>query len=66
MSGGRPPNPRYEVSANLVVRFIGTPEPADDFQKRREEVQNMMVRILLNGKKQGRPRHKEEADEIAA
>ncbi len=66
MSSGRKPNPLYMVNENIPVNLIATPEPSIDFQKRREEVQEMIVRILMSGKKRGRPLKKEENNEIAA
>lgn len=66
MSAGRKPNPFYIVDSSLPVNLIPTPEPSDEFQKRREEVQDMIVRILLTGKKRGRPSKKEEYIENAA
>lgn len=66
MSAGRKPNPFYLVDSSLPVNLIPTPEPSDEFQKRREEVQDMIVRILLTGKKRGRPSKKEEYIENAA
>lgn len=66
MSTGRKPNPFYIVDANIPVNLIPTPESSDEFQKRRDEVQDMIVRILLTGKKRGRPSKKEEYNENAA
>lgn len=66
MTTGRKPNSLYVVDENLRVNFIGTPEPSVDFQKRRESVEDMIVRILLTGKKLGRPSRKEFQDEKAA
>lgn len=66
MSSGRKPNALYIVDENLPVNLIPTPEPSVEFDKRREEVQDMIVRILLSGKKRGRPSAKEECNEEAA
>jgi hypothetical protein len=66
MTMGRKPNSLYVVDENLPVNFIGTPEASVDFQKRRESVEDMIVRILLTGKKRGRPSLKEHQDEKAA
>lgn len=66
MSAGRKPNPFYIVDPSLPVNLIPRPESSDEFQKRREEVQDMIVRILLTGKKRGRPSKKEEYIENAA
>ncbi len=66
MSVGRKPNPFYIVDEDLPVNLIATPEPSEEFQKRRDEVQDMIVRILLTGKKRGRPSKKEEYNEDAA
>ena len=66
MSVGRKPNPFFILDENLPVNLIATPEPSEEFQKRRDEVQDMIVRILLTGKKRGRPSKKEEYNENAA
>lgn len=66
MSTGRKPNPFYIVDVDLPVNLIPTPESSDEFQKRREEVQDIIVRVLLAGKKRGRPSKKEEYNEDAA
>jgi hypothetical protein len=66
MSSGRKPNPLYVVPVDIPVIFHPLPESAADFLKRKEELQELIARMILLGRKKGRPSTKEESYEEAA
>ena len=48
------------------IIFCPVAESSEAFQKRRDEVQSIMIRMILLGRKKGRPSAKEEEYEKAA
>lgn len=66
MSAGRKANPLYVVSENIPVIFHPIPESTTEFQKRREEVQELIAQMILLGRKKGRPSKQEVLHEEAA
>jgi hypothetical protein len=66
MKRGRRPNPEYDVPEDLKVILCPVPESHAEFQKRKNEVQTMIAKIILLGKKRGRPSYKEETYEEVA
>lgn len=66
MSAGRKPNPQYIISQDIPIIFRPLPEPSIAFQKRKEEVQELIAQMILLGRKKGRPSRKEDLHEEAA
>lgn len=59
---------KVNIDSSESCRIIYCPvaESSEAFQKRRDEVQSIMVRMILLGRKKGRPSTKEEEYEKAA
>jgi len=57
---------RVGINEWSVVELTPVHETEEDFQKRIDEVQEIIVRMVANSKKRGRPSKQEWEDEYAA
>jgi len=55
-----------QVSEDICLIYCPTAEPTDLFQKRLCDVQSILVRMIMIGRKKGRPSSKEVSYEEAA
>lgn len=56
----------FVVSTDTTVRLLEIPEARDEFRKRVELVQALILEMILRGRRRGRPTQKEENYEEAA
>ncbi len=66
MSSSIQPNSLVEHSEDIRLIYRPTAEPTELFQKRFDDVQSILARMILIGRKKGRPSSKEVIYEEAA